>query len=384
MKVAVLGYGTVGKGVHDLLQDAPGFEAGPVLEKDERPDLPFAVTDLEAILSDPTVDAVVEAIGGIEPAYSFAKKVLSCGKHFVTSNKMLVAAKGPELASLAEQNSATFLFSAACGGAIPYLSNLQTAVSSGEDITRLQGILNGTTNYILDRMQREDMDFDEALAAAKELGYAEADPSADLSGADSLRKIMLACAVTYNQLPVDGMDMEGITSFRKSDARKVAELGYVCRLKAKAKLVGDTLRAYVEPTLCPAGSLESAINLNGNMASYTGASCGMISLVGQGAGRYTTASAVLRDLEQIRRGKKSMIRSDCLRVTANNEDSMHRYYLRAPRGTVDDLFVTDCGSDDNTARGITDKISVAYMHAMAADLRNQGHDLFFAAVERAH
>lgn len=382
MKVAVLGYGTVGKGVHDLLLDAPGFEAGPVLEKDRRPDLPFAVTDIGTILEDPTIDAVVEAIGGVDPAYTFGKRVLDSGKHFITSNKMLVAAKGPELASLAEQNSVAFLFSAACGGAIPFLSNLQTAVNSGEDIMRLQGILNGTTNYILDRMQTDGMDFDAALAEAQKLGYAEADPSADLSGMDTIRKMMLACAVTYNQLPVDGMDVEGITSFTKEDAQHVHGLGYVCRLKTKAKLVEDTLRAYVEPTLCPLGSIESAIRLNGNMASYTGNSSGAISLIGQGAGRYTTASSVMRDLEQIRRGKKTMIRSDCRRVTANNEDSMHRYYLRAPKHTVDDLLLT-VYEDGPVVRGITDKISVSYMHAMIKDLRSEGNDIFFAAVERA-
>ena len=383
MKVAVLGYGTVGKGVHDLLLDAPGFEAGPVLEKDFRPDLPFAVTDLQMILDDPTVDAVVEAIGGIEPAYSFGKRVLNSGRHFVTSNKVLVAAKGPELASLAEQNGVAFLFSAACGGAIPFLSNLQTAANSGETILLLQGILNGTTNYILDKMQTDGMGFEEALAEAQKLGYAEADPTNDLSGADSIRKMMLACAVTYNQLPIDGMNVEGITSFTKEDAEHVHSLGYVCRLKTKAKLVDDTLRAYVEPTLCPLGSIESAIRLNGNMASYTGDSSGVISLIGQGAGRYTTASSVLRDLEQIRRGKKTMIRSDCRRVTVNNEDSMHRYYLRAPEHTVDDLLVKVYESGPIT-RGITDKISVSYMHEFVEELRSEGNEVFFAAVERIH
>jgi len=383
MKVAVLGYGTVGKGVHDLLIDAPGFEAGPVLEKEERPDLPFAVTDIDLILIDPTVDAVVEAIGGIDPAYTFGKKVLESGKHLVTSNKMLVAAKGPELASLAEQNGVAFLFSAACGGAIPYLSNLQTAVNSGEEIVRLQGILNGTTNYILDRMQTDSVEFADALADAQKLGYAEADPSADLSGMDSIRKIMLACAVTYNELPVDGMAIAGITSFTREDAEHIKNLGYVCRLKTKAKLVENTLRAYVEPTLCPLGSIESSIRLNGNMASYTGNSCGMISLIGEGAGRYTTASSVLRDLEQIRRGKKIMIRPDCRRVTANNEDSMHRYYLRAPEHKVDDLLLTVYESGKIT-RGVTDKISVSFMHGFVNELRSQGYDVFFAAVERAH
>ena len=187
MKVAVLGYGTVGAGVYSMLSDAPGMEAGPVIVRPGKAVESFMVSDAALIFGDPTVDAVVETLGGLDPAYSYGMRALEAGKHFITANKVMVASHGLELAALAREKGAAFLFSAACGGGVPFLHNL--ALSAETDrIEAVSGILNGTTNYMLDAMQRRGLSYGDALREAQSLGYAESDPTADVSGLDALRK----------------------------------------------------------------------------------------------------------------------------------------------------------------------------------------------------
>ena len=229
MKVAVLGFGTVGVGVYEMLAGAAGLEPGPVLVRPGKEDQPFKVSSIEAIVNDPTVGAVAEVMGGVEPAYTYACAVMKAGKHFVTSNKALVAAKGVELNRLAREQGVAFLFSAACGGGVPFLHNLALARESDE-ILSLGGILNGTTNYMLDAMQRLGLDYADVLADAQRLGYAEADPTADVSGLDALRKAMLACAVAYDLLPTEGLLNEGIESITAADVAHFQPCGYTCRL----------------------------------------------------------------------------------------------------------------------------------------------------------
>ena len=186
MKVAVLGYGTVGVGVYEMLCAAEGLEAGPVLVRAGKENEPFKVSNMAVITGDPSIGAVAEVMGGVEPAFSYAMAAIRAGKHFVTSNKALVAAKGVELNRAARENGVSFLFSAACGGGVPFLHNLARAAETDEIIS-VGGILNGTTNYMLDQMQSKGMDYTEALKQAQELGYAEADPTADVTGLDAER-----------------------------------------------------------------------------------------------------------------------------------------------------------------------------------------------------
>ena len=248
MKVAVLGFGTVGFGVYEMLGKAKGPEQGPVLVRPGKKDAPFKVTSIEEIVNDPTVGAVAEVMGGVEPAFAYAEAALKAGKHFVTSNKALVAAKGVELDAIAREKGVAFLFSAACGGGVPFLHNLALARESDE-IRALGGILNGTTNYMLDAMQRLRLDYDDVLKDAQRLGYAEADPTADVSGLDALRKIMLACAVAYGKLPTDGLLNEGIQSVTAADVAHFQSRGYTCRLIASGGKADDGVYAYVEPVL---------------------------------------------------------------------------------------------------------------------------------------
>ena len=231
MKVAVLGYGTVGVGVYEMLQAAEGLEAGPVLVRPGKEDQPFKVSSIDAICSDASVDAVAEVMGGVEPAFTYAMAAISAGKHFVTSNKALVAAKGVELNRAAREKGVSFLFSAACGGGVPFLHNLARAVQT-DSVLSVGGILNGTTNFMLDQMQSTGKDYSDALMEAQQLGYAEADPTADVTGLDALRKIMLACAVAWGVLPQEGLLNEGIDSLSAADVKDFMGRGWVCRLVA--------------------------------------------------------------------------------------------------------------------------------------------------------
>lgn len=380
MKVAVLGFGTVGKGVYEMLAHADGLEQGPVLVRPGKADEPWKISDINGIVSDVSVGAVAEVMGGAEPAFSYCAAALKAGKHVVTSNKALVAAKGIELAALAREHKAAFLFSAACGGGVPFLHNLSLAVLS-DRIESLGGILNGTTNYMLDAMQRRGLDYASALADAQRLGYAEADPTADVSGLDALRRIMLGCAVGFGLLPVEGLDCEGIESFSAADAADLKKRGLCCRLLARGGKSASGVYAYVEPMALGASAAECSVLDNFNMARYRRVNSGDIIMIGQGAGRWPTASAVLRDLSCILRGERAMLGAGCVSGKADNSGCAHSYYVRLPAGYAGRLPVKEAWRDGGDARVITEPVSVADMHALAAELRGSGAGIFFAALE---
>ena len=384
MKVAVLGYGTVGGGVYEMLKAAKGLEAGPVLVRPGKENEAFKVSSIEKITEDPSVDAVAEVMGGVEPAFTYAMAAIRAGKHFVTSNKALVAAKGVELNRAAKEAGVSFLFSAACGGGVPFLHNLARAAQTDE-ILSVGGILNGTTNFMLDQMQSTGKDYAAALKEAQELGYAEADPTADVTGLDALRKIMLACAVAWGVLPQDGLLNEGIDSLSAADVKDFMARGRVCRLVASGQRAADgRISAYVEPVLVRAGDAESAVLKNYNMARYEGKNAGPIAMIGQGAGRYPTASAVLRDLSGICAGEAAMFPADCVDGSADNSAAKHAYYVRLPKACGDLFPAAEILADNGEElRILTEEISVQKMHESAAALRKAGHAVFFAAVREA-
>lgn len=380
MKVAVLGFGTVGYGVYEMLKNAECLECGPVLVRPGKEDEPFKVSDINAICNDAEVGAVAEVMGGVEPAFSYACAALKAGKHFVTSNKALVAAKGPELAALAKENNVAFLFSAACGGGVPFLHNMALAVQSDE-ILSVGGILNGTTNYMLDAMQRRGMSYQEALADAQKLGYAEADPTADVTGLDALRKIMLACAVAFGKMPADGLNNEGIDSFTAQDAEFIKQKGLTARLIVSGEPSDDgKLAAYVEPVLFEENAPECSVLTNFNMARYNGKNSGKIVLMGQGAGRWPTASAVLRDLSDVLCGRRFMMSPEVECVTADNSSVLHRYLISLPNGSEAPFSIEKYERYGDRLYLFTHPASVSAMHAKAKELRLSGMRVFFAAI----
>ena len=249
INIAVLGYGTVGSGVvevintnHESINKRAGDEINIkyVLDLRDFPGDPVEkvlVHDYEVIVNDPEVDIVVEVMGGIEPAYTFVKRALLAGKSVSTSNKALVAKHGSELMEIAQEKNINFLFEASCGGGIPIIRALNSSLTADE-IDEITGILNGTTNYMLYKMSTENCDFDTVLKEAQAKGYAEADPTADVEGADACRKIAILSSLAYGKfLNYEDIYTEGITKITPADMEYAKELGMTIKLLATSRRI---------------------------------------------------------------------------------------------------------------------------------------------------
>ena len=204
---------------------------------------------------------------------------------------------------------------------------------------------------------------------------------ADVSGLDAARKITLACAVAFSKLPVSGIDCEGIDHLSAEDVKDFQSRGLTCRLLARGKPVGNTVSAYVEPVLLKAGAPECSVADNYNMARYEGRRCGPMVFMGQGAGRFPTASAVVRDLSCIAEGQREMLPTDCAAADADNSRESHSYYVRMSARDAASLPLREILVNAPVVRALTEDISVRKMHALAQKIRKEGGELFFAAVE---
>lgn len=308
MKVAVMGYGTIGSGVVEILnvnKDVVAKRAGEPLEVKKVLDLrDFAgdpvekliVHDYMEIVNDDEISLVVETMGGVEPAYTFVKAMLEAKKHVTTSNKALVADKGAELIRIARENGVNFMFEASVGGGIPIIRPLQSCLT-GDVIEEITGIVNGTTNYMMTKMTAEGSEYEEVLKEAQALGYAEKDPTADVEGYDACRKIaILTSLVCGQQVDYNDIPTEGISHITATDIKYANKMGRVIKLLARSEKVGETYSARVAPYLLPkehplynVNDVFNAIFVHGNMLGD-----GMF--YGSGAGKLPTASAVVGDL----------------------------------------------------------------------------------------
>ena len=363
MHIALLGFGTVGGGLYEYVRSREDLTVTHVLSRRPRPELDCIVTDdFSSILADPQVDLVVETIGGLEPAYSYVKAALLAGKHVVTANKLLIAAHYRELIELAEKMSVTLRCTAAVGGGIPWLSTLERTVAQ-EPVTQIGGIMNGTTNFILDQMHTSDVQFDQVLAEAQSLGYAEADPTSDLNGQDICRKLVISANIAFGCVIKDEeIDTYGIQNLSSIDIQVCKSMGRVCKMMACAQDAGNKVAAYIEPAFLHRSLPEASIPLNYNQISLVGKHIGKQSFFGQGAGRYPTAYNVLQDCVDIRNGKQGFYTAKLEDRKIDNSSVIRSYYVRTDR--VDTWLqkqivkIMDQGI-------LTKPVSVAEMHAWA-------------------
>lgn len=309
INIAVLGYGTVGSGVvevintnHESINQRAGEELRIkyVLDLRDFPGDPVQevlVHDYETIVNDPEVDIVVEVMGGIEPAYTFVKRALLAGKSVCTSNKALVAKHGRELMDIAKEKSINFLFEASCGGGIPIIRVLNSSLTADE-IDEVTGILNGTTNYMLYKMSSEGSDFDDVLKEAQAKGYAEADPTADVEGHDACRKIAILSSLAYGKyFDFEEIYTEGITKITPEDMEYAEALGMNIKLLATSKKMDDnTYYAMTAPFLVGKKSPLYSVNDVFNAVFVHGNMLGDSMYYGSGAGKLPTASAVVGDI----------------------------------------------------------------------------------------
>jgi len=308
IKVAVLGYGIVGSGVVSVFEKNAAqitrnagseIQVKYILDICDFPGDRFEtliIKDFETIINDPEIQVVVEAIGGTGPALDFTKRSLEAGKNVVTSNKELVAEYGSELMKLAAEKEVNYLFEASVGGGIPVIRPLAQCMTANI-ISEIYGILNGTTNYILTSMEKNNANFADALKEAQQKGYAEADPTDDIEGYDTCRKICILSSLAFGRhiYPKD-VPTEGITKITINDLNYASKLGYEIKLLGRARAIGDKTAVYVAPHLVNKDNLLSIVSYVMNGVVVRGNAVGNVVLCGAGAGKLPTASAVVADV----------------------------------------------------------------------------------------
>ena len=349
VNIAVLGYGTVGSGVvevintnHEIINKRAGEEINIkyVLDLRDFPGDPvqqILTHDFNDILNDDEVKVVVEVMGGINPAYTFVKQCLAAGKSVATSNKELVASHGPELLAIAKENNVNFLFEASVGGGIPIIRPLNTSITADE-VTEITGILNGTTNYILTKMDQEGASYDEVLKQAQELGYAERNPEADVEGGDACRKIAILTSIVYGKhLDYTKIHTEGITKISTEDFKYADSLGVSIKLVGTTKKEGDTLYSFVAPMMLDENHPLSGIHDVFNGIFVHGNVVDDIMFYGRGAGKLPTASAVVSDVvdEVKHMGENIMASWDAEPLPIGDfRDAVNRFFVRVSADSI--------------------------------------------------
>ena len=355
MKIAVMGYGTIGSGVVEVLRinkekiakrAGEPVEVKYILDLREFPGDPMEdaiVHDYQTIANDPEIGIVVETMGGVEPAYTFVKAMLEAGKQVTTSNKNLVAAKGAELIKIAREHGVNFQFEASVGGGIPIIRPLNKCLTADE-IEEITGILNGTTNYMLTKMTDEGADFDEVLKDAQAKGYAEKDPTADIEGHDPCRKIaILTSLVAGKQIDFEDIHCEGITKITAVDIKYAKAMNRSIKLLASSKKVGDSYSCMVAPymlksthPLCGVNGVFNGIFVRGNVL-------GDAMFYGSGAGKLPTASAVVADVVDMVKHQHTNIYIDWSQEKleiVDYKDSVNAFFVRtsSDKAAVESAF----------------------------------------------
>lgn len=347
-KIALLGMGTVGGGVYEIIErqkEEMPFKIGAALEvvkvlvrnKAKYADKVPAekLTDVwEDVINDDSIDIVVEVMGGIEPARTYIKAALEKGKHVVTANKDLMAMHGHELLELAGKNHCDLLFEAAVAGGIPIIRPLKQCLA-GNDITEIMGIINGTTNFILTKMKEDGMDFGEALQLATDLGYAEADPTADIEGYDAGRKLAIMASIAFHTpVTFDDVFTEGITKITAKDMRYAQEMGCNIKLLGIAKNTETGIEVKVHPTLIPEHHPLATVNDSFNAVFVHGDAVDDAMFYGRGAGALPTGSAVVGDIMDVARNMlfhcNGRIGCSCYKSLPIKQigETTSRYYIR--------------------------------------------------------
>ena len=371
MNVALLGFGVVGRGVYDLTLDRSDINIKYVVCLEDVTLPGVTVTrDYQQILNDETVDTVVEAMGGLHPAWDFVKAAIEAGKNVVTSNKAMAATFYDELLPLVQEKKVLFRCTAAVGGGIGWLSELGR-VRRCETVLNVGGIMNGTCNYILDNMTRLGLDYDVALKQAQSLGYAEANPSTDVDGIDTWHKIILSSNVAFGvSLDKQSVPVCGIRNIQAADVAEFTKRGYTCKLISTGKRTEEGFSAYVQPTLCASEDLEAHIPMNFNLITFEGAAAGRQSLYGQGAGRYPTAYNVVQDLCDLLAGNGFY--APCTGTVAAKNDGLLRFYVRG----ASDAWLQSVTAESWGAGIVTEPVAVDEIHAWL----NNHPDCFMAAI----
>ena len=378
VKLGLVGTGTVGGGCIDILKNHRedfkrhyGIDVELVRVCSRNPEQAIAhgvedffTQDYQDILNDPDIDIVVELIGGTTVARDIVVGALKAGKNVVTANKALMATYGEEVMGAADEAGKEIAFEASVGGGIPIIDPMKHSLIANE-ISSVMGIVNGTTNYMLSAMTASGVDYTTCLREAQALGYAEADPTADVEGYDARRKLVLSANLAFGaSVQEEEIPCFGISSVEKKDFAAWRELGRVCKLFVRAERHEGRISAFVCPTLFPAASPVAQTNGTGNLVTLRGARFGELSFSGAGAGGYPTGSSVLSDCVDVIEGCPSFYVSRHEAKHIDNSAAVGRFYLRTGSETV-----------------CTGPITVAEAFARAERARSCGEPVFLARIE---
>ncbi len=385
MKIAIMGFGTVGSGAYDVAMAAGGIEVVKILDiavrKGYEHIADIFTKDLSDITGDPEIELVIEAMGGVDTPRKFVLECLNAGKSVVTPNKNLISACYGELMETAKKNGVELRYTPSAGGGIPWLYNL-LRTRRCDNILEVRGIVNGTCNFILDAMYESGADFGEMLAEAQKLGYAEANPAADIEGTDTLRKTVISSNLAFGTvIKEEDVPCYGIDTITAADIAYLKEKGLICKLMMNARKEGDVITACVEPVAFPATSLEANVKTNNNLITLVGDSVGTLSFYGQGAGKMPTGESVVQDVLDIRDGRVLPIPPADQECRVDNDAAVHRYYIRHNKMCehIEPLIDT-YEEKDGIFYCISKPVSVNAMHAMGQHRKEKGKPMFFAAL----
>ena len=297
MKIAILGFGTVGSGVYEISKTSKNIEVKKVLEKDLTK-IDIATDNYDEIINDKEIELVVECMGGLHPAYEFIIKALQNKKHVVSANKAVIAKYLDEFLKIAQENNVDFRFEASVGGGIPCLAGIQK-IRRVENIDKFYGIFNGTSNFILDNMYRFENEFFTTLKTAQELGYAEADPSADIDGYDVTNKVIISFALAYDGFIKNEFPCFTLRNITKEDILYFKKQGFIAKYIGEAITKDDLYEASVMLNLFPVNALEGNVLSNYNIVTVKSHTMGEVKFYGQGAGKLPTANAIVQDIFDI-------------------------------------------------------------------------------------
>ncbi|CAI2671676.1 hypothetical protein AKUA2103_14400 [Apilactobacillus kunkeei] len=386
MKIAILGHGTVGSGVLKIIQDSDlhpfekDLSVKYVFVRPEKVDQnELFVDDYATILNDEEVDVVVEVIGGLEPAKTMIIDALKHGKNVVTANKAVVARNLKEFDEIAEENGVKFYFESAVGGGIPWIINLERALRI-DQIDSIHGILNGTSNYILDTMTRTGQSFDEVLKDAQDLGYAEADPSADIDGYDIENKLCISVDIAYNTFvkPGDHLLKFGIRNITDDDIKYFKKHNLIVKLLGRSFKKNNSFNFVVEPTLYTPGQIETGIHDNYNFVGLRGTTIGKLTFNGQGAGEFPTAHALVQDILDLKANNVHLKRDFNEEFSLDNTTKKKNYVVRTSADLESKLPDYDIQKDGNYYH--IAEIDTQKIHDVVNELSSDDKGIFFACI----
>ena len=327
MKIAILGFGTVGSGVYEIAKTLKNIEVKKVLEKDLNK-INIATDNYDEIINDKEIELVVECMGGLHPAYEFIMQALKSKKSVVSANKAVIAKYLDEFLQAAKENNVEFRFEASVGGGIPCLAGIQK-IRRVENIDKFYGIFNGTSNFILDNMYRFENEFFTTLKTAQELGYAEADPSADIDGYDVTNKVIISFVLAYDGFIKNEFPCFTMRNITKEDILYFKKNGYIAKYIGEATTVGNEYEASVMLNLFPTNALEGNVLSNYNIVTVQSHTMGEVKFYGQGAGKLPTANAIIQDILDIQANISFNPISIEKKYSYSAKLFKHRYVLRS-------------------------------------------------------